>query len=129
MVNLAINYGTLDKVLRHFGFETKKIDEDHVAYFQREHDIFFVYPLTRLDEMVWTPHLLTARKMLMERGVADETTLQNVVLSAINETEAENAKNEGRQEGLSKVFPSMSEDTLRLRERVKQETELNLVGS
>ena len=87
MIYLLINYGTLDKVLTHFGFEKKVLEENHIAYFHRESETFLVYPLTSADEQVSSHHMMAARKMLTDRVGIDEAELRRIALSVFYETE------------------------------------------
>ena len=93
MVYLLINYGTLDKVLTHFGFEKKALEEDRIAYFHRKSDTLLVYPLTPADEQVSSQHLMATRKMLTDRVGIAEAELRRVVLSAFYEMEWIQTKN------------------------------------
>lgn len=87
MISPATTYGMLDKILTRFDFNKRAVDESF-AYYNRECDVLLVVPQADPNEKAWGPHLLTAQRMIVWKGVATEKEFDAVVKAVEKETEA-----------------------------------------
>jgi len=73
MKRTDVTYGQLDKVLRSLGFTSRLVKGDPPArvYHHRDTDASFMLPPFPDDDRVMLHHLVTARVMLDEHGIAD----------------------------------------------------------
>lgn len=70
-----VTYGQLDKALRSLGFSCRVVQEEPPAlhYEHPETGAFLTVPPFPENDRVWEHHLVTARVMLDEFGIADPT--------------------------------------------------------
>jgi hypothetical protein len=87
MISSSTTYGALDKILKRLNFERKSAPDGQYVYFNRECDVLLVVPQANPNEKAWGPHLLTAQKMIVMKGVATEEKLEAVIHSVAKETE------------------------------------------
>jgi hypothetical protein len=69
-----VTYAHLDAVLRKLGFEKRQLKSGHIGYAHRESETLITMPPMEADARVQPGHLITARKMIVDRGIADEDT-------------------------------------------------------
>ncbi len=70
-----ITYGKLDKVLRSLGFSCREVDKEPPvrAYEHKKSGAEIRIPAFPVEDQVLEHHLVTARVMLDEFGIADPT--------------------------------------------------------
>ena len=69
-----VTYAQLDAVLRKLGFERRQLKSGHIAYAHQQSETLITMPPMEFDARVQPGHLITARKMVVDRGIADEDT-------------------------------------------------------
>lgn len=69
-----ITYAHLDSVLLHLGFEKKEFENSHTLYVRKPEQALIVLPLAAANDRVPLPELVTAKKTVVEKGVATEET-------------------------------------------------------
>lgn len=82
-----ITYAQFDTVLRKLGFEKRELKSGHIAYAHRETETLLTMPPMEAEVRVQPGHLLTARKMIVDRGIAEEDTFFEMLCEAKREAE------------------------------------------
>lgn len=70
----VFTYADLNKTLLSLGFERREFEGRHYIYDHEASDTLITFPIVDMQMRVRASHLITSRKMIVERGIADEET-------------------------------------------------------
>ena len=136
---MSVTYAQLNNALLKLGFGRHEYEGKHYVYINEAHDTLLTFPIVDMATPAWAAHVVTARKMVVEKGItsedhwntllycASDAKLSAASLTAASEQEVKRRCEE--DDRLRKLFSHVPDTAYNLRNQVRDQRELQLVGS